>query len=249
MPKIFIILTLATCSIFGWMFYQYSAQQNELSQLHNYQTVLYEKAELIYQQAQDWSEPMHVPLSDDRLEGDYKVMADFVLSKMVANVEARNAYLRQLKAIGWDQFLNIERLDQDRKQQFVETEAMLKQAHLITAQYQQALQQGEEQSLSKAKHLPIRAGLRQRLTDSLRESRDNDNSHALFALELQILSKADALFDILKNNQWQKKNKTFMFYEDQPLQQFNALYQQVLQLNAEMEKIKKQNRKALEQRL
>ena len=68
-------------------------------------------------------------------------------------------------------------------------------------------------------------------------------------LELQILTKADALFEILKNNKWQKKNKTFMFYEDQPLKQFNTLYQEVLQLNAEMEKIKKQNRKAVEQKL
>ena len=64
-----------------------------------------------------------------------------------------------------------------------------------------------------------------------------------------MLTKADALFEILKNNKWQKKNKTFMFYEDKPLKQFNALYQEVLQLNAEMEKIKKQNRKAVEQRL
>ena len=40
-----------------------------------------------------------------------------------------------------------------------------------------------------------------------------------------------------------------MFYEDQPLKQFNALYAEIVQLNAEIEKIKKQNRKAIEQRL
>ena len=249
MPRIFIILVVATCSIFGWMFYQYSVQQSDLGQLHNYRTVLYEKAELIYQQAQDWSKPMDISISDDRLEGDYKVMADFVLQKMIANIEARNQYLRDLKAIHWDKFLDIERLDKDRQQKFVETEQMLKQAHLITAEYQLQLQQREAETLTQAKKLPIKSSLKQLLTDSLRESHDSDNTHALLALELQVLNKADALFVILKNNKWEKKNKTFMFYEDQPLKEFNALYQQVLQLNAEMEEIKKHNRSALEQRL
>ena len=135
MPRIFLILGLATCAVFGWMFYQYSVQQNDLSQLKTYQTVLYEKAELIYEQAQDWSEPIDINVSDPRLQGDYKVMADFVLSQMIQNAEARNEYLRALKAIHWDEFLNIDRLDQDRKQKYVETEQMLKQAHLLTSQY------------------------------------------------------------------------------------------------------------------
>jgi hypothetical protein len=249
MPKIFLILGLATLTVFGWMFYQYSVQQNEQGQLREYQAVLYEKAELIYQQAQDWSEPIDINVSDNRLQGDYKVMADFVLSQMIQNAEARNQYLRELKAIHWDKFLDIDRLDQDRKQKYVETEQMLKQAHLLATEYQQQTQQREENTLARAKHLSIKTHLRHQLTDSLRESRDSDKTHALFALELQVLNKADALFEILKNNKWQKKNKTFMFYEDQPLKQFNALYQQVLQLNAEMEKIKKQNRQAVEQQL
>ena len=249
MPRIFLILILATCSVFGWMFYQYSVQQKELSQLHSYQTVLYEKAELIYQQAQDWSQPINIQVSDPRLQGDYKVMADFVLSQMIQNAEARNKYLRDLKAIHWDQFLNIDRLDQDRKHKFAETEQMLQQAHLLAAQYQQQSQQREDNTLARAKQLSIKAPLRHQLINSLRDSRDNDQSHALFALEQQVLNKADALFQILKNNKWEKKNKTFMFYQDQPLKQFNALYQEILQLNAEMEKIKKQNRKAVEQRL
>jgi hypothetical protein len=249
MPKIFLILALATCTVFGWMFYQYSVQQDELSQIKDYQTVLYEKAELIYQQAQDWSKPININVSDNHLQGDYKVMADFVLSDMIQNAEARNQYLRELKALHWDQFLNIDRLEKDRKQNFIETEQMLKQVHLLTAQYQQQMQQREEDTLDRAKHLSIKANLRHQLADSLRESRDSDQTHALFALELQILSKADALFEILKNNKWQKNKQTFMFYEDQPLKQFNALYAEIVQLNAEIEKIKKQNRKAIEQRL
>ena len=249
MPKIFLILALATCTVFGWMFYQYSVQQDELSQIKDYQTVLYEKAELIYQQAHDRSKPIYINVSDNHLQGDYKVMADFVLSDMIQNAEARNQYLRELKALHWDQFLNIDRLEKDRKQNFIETEQMLKQVHLLTAQYQQQTQQREEDTLDRAKHLSIKANLRHQLADSLRESRDSDQTHALFALELQILSKADALFEILKNNKWQKNQQTFMFYEDQPLKQFNALYGEILKLNAEIEKIKKQNRTAIEQRL
>ena len=249
MPRVFLILALVTCSVFGWMFYQYSVQHNELSQLKNYQTVLYEKAELIYEQAQDWSKPIDVNVTDLRLEGDYKIMAEFVLGDMIQNAEQRNQYLRELKAIHWDKFLNIERLDQDRKQQYRDTEKMLQQAHLLAAQYQQKTQKDEENALARAKNLAIKARFRHQLADSLRENRNNDKTHALFALELQMLAKADALFEILKKNKWEKKNQTFMFYEDQPLKQFNAVYQEILQLNAEMEKIKKQNRKAIEQNL
>ncbi len=86
------------------------SSKRRLSQLQSHQTVLYEKAELIYQQAQDWSKPIEINVSDNRLQGDYKVMADFVLSEMIQNAEARNQYLRELKAIHWDQFLNIDRL-------------------------------------------------------------------------------------------------------------------------------------------
>lgn len=249
MPRVFIILALVTCSLFGWMFYQYTAQQKELHQLKSYQTVLYEKAELIYEQAQDWTQPIQLDVSDHRLQGDYKIMADFVLNDMIENAEARNQYLRQLKAIQWDQFLNIERLDKDRKQKFIATEQMLKQAHLLAAQYQQQTQRREAESLEKAKHLSIQTRLRQQLIKSLRESRESDQSQALFALELKILNKADALFALLKNNQWEKKNKTFMFYQDKAVKQFNTLYQEVLQLNAAIDKVKKQNRKAIEQRL
>ena len=40
-----------------------------------------------------------------------------------------------------------------------------------------------------------------------------------------------------------------MFYQDKAVKQFNTLYQEVLQLNAAIDKVKKQNRKAIEQRL
>lgn len=43
MPRIFIILTVATVLVFGGMFYQYRVQQKEVEQLQTYQVVLLEK--------------------------------------------------------------------------------------------------------------------------------------------------------------------------------------------------------------
>ena len=54
---------------------------------------------------------------------------------------------------------------------------------------------------------------------------------------------------MLKNNQWEKKNNTFMFYEDAPLQQFNALYKEILALNSQMKQVEKQTQKEVEQKL
>lgn len=247
MPKVFIILALVTCSIFGWMFYQYKTQQSELGQLKEYQQVLYQNAESIYAQAQDWTQPIHVNILDQNLQGDYKIMANFILNDMIQNAEARNQYLRELKAIHWDNFLNIERLDRDRSQNFIETQRMLAQAHVLANQYQQQIKQHQELTLEQSKKLNIKPRLKYQLAESLDESRNNDQTHTIFALELQILRQADALFELLKNSQWQKKGRTFMFYEDASLKQFNVLYQQVLQLNAEIDKVKKQNRKAVEQ--
>ena len=104
MPRIFLILGLATTVVFGGLFYQYYEQQKEATQLEQYQKVLYEKTDLIYAQAKDWNKPINVDVTDARLQGDYKVMASFVLSQMIQSAEARNAYLRELKEIDWDEF-------------------------------------------------------------------------------------------------------------------------------------------------
>ncbi len=66
-----------------------------------------EKPEQIFVQAQDWSKPIQIDLQDNRLDGDYQIMASFVLSHMVQSAEARNSYLRELKALNWDQFLDL----------------------------------------------------------------------------------------------------------------------------------------------
>lgn len=249
MPRIFVVLASATVLVFGWMFYQYSVQQKEAVQLSTYETVLREKTEQIFQQAQHWEEPIQLNVTDARLTGDYKIMSDFILSQMLQRAEARNQYIRYLKALNWDKFLDIDRLLQDKKNQYQETEQMLQQVHAVVDAYEQKTTQQEENGLAQAKQLAVKQVFRQQIAQSLRDSRDSDESHALFELEKQSLAKADELFAVLKANKWEKKNKLFMFYEDAPLKQFNQLYTEMLALNAQMDEIRQKNRSELKQKL
>jgi hypothetical protein len=248
MPRIFLILGLATAAVFGGLFYQYHVQQQESKQLDQYQKVLYEKTDLIYAQAKDWNTPIDVDVTDSRLQGDYEVMANFVLSQMIQSAEARNAYLRELKAIHWDEFLNIERLSKDKKQNYQETDMMLQQAHALATEYQVKIEQAQQNALEQAKQLPIQSRYRQQLAENLRESAKQNEALALFEIEKQVLEKADQIFLVLKNNRWENKNNTFMFYDDKALKQFNTLYQEVVKLNTQMQQIQQQNRKALQQK-
>ncbi len=249
MPRIFVILGCATVLVFGWMFYQYSVQQKEVAQLETYQTVLMEKTEKIFQQAQHWDKPIQVDVTDTRLTGDYKVMSDFILSQMIQRAESRNQYVRDLKALNWDKFLDIDRLLADKKNQYQETKQMLQQVHAVVDAYEQKATQQEENALEQAKHLPVKNVFRQQIAQSLRESRDSDESHALFELEKQSLAKADEIFKVIQDNKWEKKNNLFMFYEDAPLKQFNQLYKEILQLNTHMDEIRQKNRSELKQKL
>ena len=248
MPRIFLILGLATAAVFGGLFYQYHVQQRESAQLEQYQKVLYEKTDLIYAQAKDWNTPIEVDVSDARLQGDYEVMANFVLSQMIQSAEARNAYLRELKAIHWDDFLNIQRLSKDKKQDYQETDLMLQQAHALATEYQVKIEQAQQNALEQAKQLPIQSRYRQQLAENLRESAKQNEALALFEIEKQVLEKADQIFMVLKNNRWENKNNTFMFYDDKALKQFNTLYQEVVKLNSQIQQIQQQNRIALQEK-
>lgn len=79
------------------MFYQYHVQQKEAGQLHVYQSVLLEKTEQIFDQAKNPSKLIQVDVTDPRLEGDYQIMANFILTQMIQSAEARNSYIRDLK--------------------------------------------------------------------------------------------------------------------------------------------------------
>jgi hypothetical protein len=76
MPRVFMILAGATLVVFAWLFYQYTAQQQEEAELIEYEIVLNEKTAEIFDQAQDWSKPIQLDIEEDRLDGDYAVMAE-----------------------------------------------------------------------------------------------------------------------------------------------------------------------------
>ena len=71
----------------------------------------------------------------------------------------------------------------------------------------------------------------------------------MFELEKQILANADAIFAVLKNNKWEQRNKIFMFYEDESLQQFNTLYKEILALNKQMKQVSVQNQEEIAEKL
>jgi hypothetical protein len=249
MSRIPLILTLATVLIFGGLFYQYYVQKQDEQKLQAYQEVLLDKTEQILTAARHVDTPIQVDTSDARLSGDYQIMASFVLNQMIETAEARNRYIRDLKALDWDHFLDIERLSRDKKQQYVETEKMLKDVHAVVDAYAEQTKEMEKRSLDQAKHLAVSGRYSHQLTQSLRDSQKNDDAHALFELEQQSLAKADQIFEVLKNNRWEKKNKLFMFYEDVPLKQFNALYKEILALNQQMKQVSHANRVELENSL
>lgn len=249
MPRIFIILTVATVLVFGGMLYQYRVQQKEVEQLQTYQVVLLEKTEQIFDQAKNPSKLIQVDVTDPRLEGDYQIMANFILTQMIQSAEARNSYIRDLKALQWDKFLDINRLSADKKKNYQATEKMLKNVHAVVDAYELKTKKFEENSLEQAKNLPIKSKYRRQLTESLRDSQQSDDANALFELEKQILAKADAIFAVLKNNKWEQRNKIFMFYEDEPLQQFNTLYKEILALNKQMKQVSVQNQEEIAEKL
>ena len=248
MRRVIVIVSSVTILIFAALLYEYKKQQNDVAQLAQYQTVLYDKTEELYQQAQDWQTPIKMSTQDPRLSGDYQVMADFILSYLKDNAEARNLYLRELKNIGWNEFLQVSRLSQDKQQNYQQTQEMLINARSLAKQYEQQNLERHERALAEAKHLNIQTRLKQTLLDGIQRNND-DEANAVFALEKQILSKAEAMFVILKANRWEARQGKFFFYEEQPLTQFNQLYEQVLQLNSQIEKIKNSHKAQVESKL
>lgn len=245
MPRIFIVLALATVSVFALLFYQYSVQKQEAVALGEYELVLNEKTEAIYKQAKNWQSPIEIKVDDDRLEGDYAEMAAFILGSMRDNAELRNQYLRDLKAQNWDRFLDISRLAKDQKQGYTETEAMLKAVTDIVQEYDLQTQNRDALLIQTAKQLDIKNRYRQQLISNLQENLNSDAANAIFVLEKQSLSKANQLFALLKQYKWQNKNNMVMFYDDAPIQPFNALYQDMVDLNHQMEQIKLNNRQQI----
>ncbi|ENX31959.1 hypothetical protein F889_03854 [Acinetobacter colistiniresistens] len=249
MRRFLIFLTIVVLGIGSFFFYQHTLKQRAINNQQMFEVVMSEKMRELYDQAQDWSTPVQLDIHDQRLSGDYKLMSEFLLNYWMQNVEARNRYLRELKAANWDTFLDVERLDQDRKQGYKDTEQMFVAVRKASAEYEQARQQIQMHSMQQAKSLAIHNEMRASLQAKLEHNLKADKAHDIFPIEQQIMEKAQAMFDMLKQYQWQRKDKTILFRETAQVKKFNALYQDVLKLNAKMERIKQNNAEVLEEEL
>lgn len=246
MKRVVLVIAAATFSIFGYLIYQYKVQQNELAQLEVYQSVIQDKGQLIFEAAQKWQKPISVDLNTSNLDDDYKIMADFVLNFMVQSAEARNTYLRELKALNWDKFLDVNRLDKDKKNKYEETEIMFIAVKEVMTRYQESMVHRDELALNEAKHLKVNQRFRRYLTESFKEVVKQNNGQELFELEQQSFAKAQALFAILKESKWQAKNNMFMFQGDDHVKQFNKIYKEMLELDKQMKTVSQKNQKAIE---
>ncbi|AQZ80384.1 hypothetical protein BUM88_01410 [Acinetobacter calcoaceticus] len=226
--------------------YQHIKQQQAKDSSQMFDVVMTEKMNQLYDQAQDWSKPIQLDIHDKRLAGHYKQISEFLLSYWIQNINARNEYLRELKAAKWDTFLNVDRLDFDKKQKYVETEKMLVDVRTASDKYQTQYEKIHKTFLAKVQELSVDAEMRQLLEMKLGSQQKADQDHAIFMIELQILDKAEEMFKLLKNYPWQKKDQMILFHENTQVKKFNSLYQEVLKLNAKIEKIKKKNVAALE---
>lgn len=249
MRRFLLFVLVVVLGIGSFFLYQHHLQQRAVNNKQMFEVVMAEKMRTLYDQAQDWSTPVQLDIHDDRLSGDYKLMSEFLLNYWMQNVEARNRYLRALKAANWDTFLDVERLDRDRKQDYKETEQMLADVRKASAEYEQARQQIHSSSMQQAKSLAIHNEMRQSLQAKLESNLKADKAHDIFPIEQQIIEKAQAMFDMLKKQQWQRKDKMILFRESAQVKKFNTLYQDVLKLNSKMEKIKRNNAEVLEEEL
>ncbi|MFV5192331.1 hypothetical protein ACMXYY_09305 [Acinetobacter courvalinii] len=249
MRRFLLFVLVVVLGIGSFFLYQHHLQQRAVNNEQMFEVVMAEKMRTLYDQAQDWSTPVQLDIHDDRLSGDYKLMSEFLLNYWMQNVEARNRYLRALKAANWDTFLDVERLERDRKQDYKETEQMLADVRKASAEYEQARHQIQSSSMQQAKSLAIHNEMRQSLQAKLESNLKADKAHDIFPIEQQIIEKAQAMFDMLKKQQWQRKDKMILFRESAQVKKFNTLYQDVLKLNSKMEKIKRNNAEVLEEEL
>ena len=233
MRRLLIVFGIIFLAVIGFFYYDHSSIKNEEANRQAFDLVMTEKMRQLSEQAQDRSKPVNIDIHDNRLKGDYKTLSEFLLKYWAKNVDTRNTYLNQLAAAKWDHFLDVNRLDADRKQNYVETTQMLVTVRQAMQQYQQKNRQNKTEALNELKKIDLRKDLKK----------------PLILNELQILGKAETMFDLLKKYEWQKQGNQILFKEDAQVKQFNQLFQDVLKLNSQINQKKEQNAEVLEEAL
>ena len=253
MRRVLLILTSLFFVIFlavvGFLYYDHNSVKNEEANRQAFDVVMTEKMRQLSEQAQDRSKPVDIDTHDSRLKGDYKILSEFLLGYWVKNVDTRNAYINQLANAKWDTFLDVNRLDADRKQNYAETTQMLSTVRQAMEQYQQKNNQNKNDALTQLKRLDLRNDLKKPLLDKLEQNSKTDSENTLILNELQILAKAEKMFEMLKTYTWQKQGNEILFKEDVQVKQFNQLYQDVLKINSQINTKKEQNAEVLDNEL
>lgn len=249
MRSIVVICSLVILLVAGLFYYRHSIENNQEVNREKFDLVMTEKMRDLYIQAQDWSKPMQFDISDRRLKGDYKVLSEFVLNYWVVNIEQRNSYLRRLKAVQWDEFLDIDRLVIDRKNDYQQTQNMLSSAKQATLDYQQLNQKSNARTLTDVQQLKVKAEIRDGLYEKLKQNIEGEQTNTLIESELKIIEKAEALFMMLKTHPWENKDGKVLFYKDSEVKKFNLLYQDILRLTADIERKKNHNAQEIEQEI
>lgn len=245
MRRILVLITILILSLCGYLYYQDHQNSDQYNQ-KVFDQVMSEKMETLYLQARNWKTPLNMEVKDNRLDGDYQVMSEFILSYWMDNIEARNRYLRQLDRANWDHFLSPARFEQDRKNGYLETTQMLSAVEKSTAEYQAKRNDIIEQAIQKVETLSINKKMRASMKEKLKLTRENSDEIALLQIEMEILKKAKEMFSMLKTYKWQNQNDTFMFAHDAQVRQFNILYAEVVEFQHQIDELKKQNARVFE---
>lgn len=245
MRGILAVVIVMVTLLFGYCAYAQNEKNDEV-QRQQFDLVMTEKIEQLYVQAKDWKTPLNFKVEDERLDGDYKVLSEFILKYWVDNIESRNMYLRELDQAKWDEFLNVRRLELDKKNKYQDTEKMFVQVKKIQSEYQTRDQQIYATALQALDALEMKADLREPMKEKLKFSRQHNNDQALFALELKITKKAEEMFEFLKNHDWQRRNEMILFKSDLSVNRFNELYRELNQLQREIDQLKNQNAEVIE---
>lgn len=245
MRGILTLLLLLLLLIGGFFLYQ-NHLQDQQSGRENFDIVMNEKMDLLYLQAKDWKNPINMDLKDQRLEGDYKVMSEFILKYWIDNIEARNSYLRGLERAEWDHFLNLKRLEQDRSQNYKQTEIMLSTVRQLSTKFKAKNKQITMQALADIETLNISKKLAELMKQKLQLTQNSSNELALLQIELEILDRAEQMFELLKNRKWLKQDNMILFANDADVRQFNLLYAEVNEFQQQIEQLKQQNASVFE---
>lgn len=245
MRRILILIFILVLSLCGYFFYDENNQMKEVNR-EMFDKVMSEKMEVLYVQARNWKQPLNMEVVDDRLEGDYKIMSEFILRYWMDNIEARNGYLRQLDQADWDKFLNAERLELDRKSSYQQTHQMLSTVRKATAEYEKKHEQIFNQAVAKVDELDVDSKMRQAMKEKLLHSRENNDETALLQIELQVIAKAEQMFELLRTHKWLRQGNTFLFAKDEQVRQFNILYAEILEFQTQIDELKRQNANVFE---